>query len=53
MKEDCFIDLIKKTLPESAHFIGDDTAYIHKKDLIITQDTLIENVHFRKSSTSP
>ena len=53
MKEDCFIDLIKKTLPESAHFIGDDTAYIHKKDLIVTQDTLIENVHFRKSSTSP
>ncbi len=53
MKEDIFIDLIKKTLPESAHFIGDDVAYIHKKDLILTQDTLIENVHFRKSTISP
>jgi thiamine-monophosphate kinase len=53
MKEDLFIDLIKKTLPESARFIGDDTAYIHKKDLIITQDTLVENVHFRKDKISP
>lgn len=53
MKEDLFIDLIKKTLPESAHFIGDDTAYVFKKDLIITQDTLIEDVHFRKSTISP
>ncbi|OGH95829.1 MAG: thiamine-phosphate kinase [Candidatus Melainabacteria bacterium GWF2_32_7] len=53
MKEDLFIELIKKNLPESAHFIGDDTAYVHKKDLILTQDTLIEDVHFRKSTISP
>lgn len=53
MKEDLFIDLIKKMLPESAHFIGDDTAYVHKKDLILTQDTLIEDVHFRRSTISP
>jgi len=53
MKEDLFIDLIKKMLPESSHFIGDDTAYVHKKDLILTQDTLIEDIHFRKSTISP
>lgn len=53
MKEDLFIELIKKALPESAHFIGDDTAYVFKKDLIITQDTLVEDVHFRKSTISP
>lgn len=53
MKEDLFIDLIKNSLPESAHFIGDDTAYVHKKDLILTQDTLIEDIHFRKSTISP
>lgn len=53
MKEDIFIDIIKNSLPESADFIGDDTAYIPKKDLILTQDTLIEDVHFRKSSISP
>ena len=53
MKEDIFIDIIKKALPESSHFIGDDTAYVHEKDLILTQDTLIEDVHFRKSTISP
>jgi len=52
MKEEFFIDLIKNILPESSDYIGDDTAYIHKKDLILTQDTLIEDVHFRMSTTS-
>ena len=53
MKEDLFINIIKDSLPESADFIGDDTAYIPKKDLILTQDTLIEDVHFRKNTISP
>jgi len=53
MKEDFFIEIIKETLPESSRFIGDDTAYIPEKDLILTQDTLIEDVHFRKSTISP
>ncbi len=53
MKEDYFLEIIKKTLPESADFIGDDTAYIAEKDLILTQDTLIEDIHFRKSTISP
>ena len=53
MKEDNFINIIKKTLPKSAPYIGDDTAYIAEKDLILTQDTLIEDVHFRKATISP
>lgn len=53
MKEDLFINIIKKSLPESADFIGDDTAYVPKKDMILTQDTLIEDVHFRKTTISP
>jgi len=53
MKENMFLEIIKKTLPESACFIGDDTAYIAEKDLILTQDTLIEDVHFRTSTISP
>ena len=53
MKEDIFINLIKNTLVESAQYIGDDTAYIEEKDLILTQDTLIEDVHFRKNTISP
>ena len=53
MKEDSFIEIIKELLPESAGLIGDDTAYIADKDLILTQDTLIEDVHFRKATISP
>lgn len=53
MKEDLFINIIKEKLPQSARYIGDDTAYIIEKDLIITQDTMIEDVHFRMSTISP
>lgn len=52
MKEDNFINLIKKILPESSMYIGDDSAYISEKDLILTQDTLVEDVHFRSSTIS-
>lgn len=53
MKEDKFIGLIKNLLPESSPYIGDDTAYIEEKGLILTQDTLVEDVHFRMSTISP
>jgi len=52
MKEDFFIEIIKTTLPESARYIGDDTAYVEEKDLVLTQDTLIEGVHFRQTTIS-
>ncbi len=53
MKEDVFINLIKDTLPESREFIGDDTAFIEDKGLVLTQDTLIQDVHFRLETISP
>lgn len=53
MKEQKFIDLITEMLPESARYIGDDTAFISEKDIIITQDTLIEDVHFRLNTIPP
>lgn len=40
-------------MPGSAGYIDDDTAYIPEKDLILTQDTLIEDVHFRLKTTTP
>ncbi len=53
MKEDFFINLIKETLPESRQFIGDDTAFIEDKGLVLTQDTLIQDIHFRLETISP
>lgn len=53
MKEEIFLDIIRRTLPESACYIGDDTAFIPEKDLILTQDTLVEDIHFRLSSITP
>lgn len=53
MKEDKFINLIKNILPESSGYIGDDTAFIEEKGLILTQDTLVEDVHFDMSFISP
>ncbi|HSA06189.1 MAG TPA: thiamine-phosphate kinase [Candidatus Gastranaerophilales bacterium] len=53
MKEETFLNIIKSILPESVKYIGDDTAYIPEKDLILTQDTLIENVHFRHNTINP
>ncbi len=53
MKEDTFIKIIKNALPSSEDYIGDDTAFIKEKDMVITQDTLVEDVHFRTSTISP
>lgn len=53
MREEQFIDVIKQALPQSAGYIGDDTAYIPEKDLILTQDTLIEGIHFKQETISP
>ncbi len=52
MKEDIFINIIKNALPSSKDYIGDDTAFIKEKDMVITQDTLVEDMHFRTATTS-
>ena len=49
MKELEFIEIIKKTLSDSS-LIGDDTAFW--EGLALTQDTLIEDVHFRLKTIS-
>ena len=50
MKELDFIEIIKNTLADSS-FIGDDTAFV--EGFAMTQDTLIEDIHFRLKTTSP
>lgn len=50
MKELQFLETIKSTLSDSS-LIGDDTAFW--EGLALTQDTLIENIHFRLSTTTP
>lgn len=47
MKELEFINIIKNTLTDSS-FIGDDTAFA--EGFVFTQDTLVEDVHFRLST---
>jgi len=50
MKELDFIEIIKNTLTDSS-FIGDDNAFV--EGFAMTQDTLIEDVHFRQNTTTP
>lgn len=51
MKEKVFIDLIKRTL--KSDYIGDDCAYLNDLDIVITQDNLIEGVHFLRKFITP
>ncbi len=50
-KEQQFLNIITKTLSDSS-YIGDDCAYLKEFGLYITQDSLVEDVHFELSSTS-
>lgn len=51
-KEEKFLNIIKSTLKD-ATFIGDDCAYIEEFNLTISQDTLIEDVHFSLEYMTP
>lgn len=51
MKEKELIQIIKSTL--NSDFIGDDCAYLPDLGIVITQDSLVEDVHFKLSYTSP
>jgi thiamine-monophosphate kinase len=63
MKEDVFLGIIRSALPESTQYLGDDTAWISeeglakggltKSGLILTQDALVEDVHFRTHTMNP
>ncbi|MCR4880766.1 MAG: thiamine-phosphate kinase [bacterium] len=49
------LSLIKKitSLIPDASYIGDDTAYLKESEMVVTTDTLVEDVHFRLKTTTP
>ena len=51
MKELEIISTIQKIL--SSEYIGDDCAYLEDLDLVITQDSLVEDVHFSRKFLTP
>lgn len=51
MKEKEFIEIIKTSL--KSNYIGDDCAYLKDLGITITQDSLVENVHFKMEFTTP
>jgi len=51
MKEKDFISIIKQTL--NSKYIGDDCAYLKDLRIVVTQDSLVENVHFSLNYFTP
>ncbi len=51
MREAIFLKLIEKTLSDS-QYIGDDCAKLVDEQLYVTQDTMVEGVHFDMNLTS-
>ena len=51
MREKDFITIIKQTL--NSKYIGDDCAYLEDLGIVVTQDSLVENVHFSLNYFSP
>lgn len=51
MKELEFIEIIKHTLAKST-YIGDDCAYLKDIGVVITQDSLVEDIHFSLKYTN-
>ncbi len=51
MKEKELIQIIKSTL--NSEYIGDDCAYLKSLGIVITQDSLVEDVHFKMDYMTP
>lgn len=51
MKELEIISTIQKIL--SSEYIGDDCAYLKDLDIVVTQDSLVEDIHFSRKFTTP
>ena len=45
MKEKEFLDIIKSTI--NPELIGDDCAYLEDLGIVISQDSLVEDIHFK------
>lgn len=52
MKELEFIEIIKQTLSKSS-YIGDDCAHLKELKIVITQDSLVEDIHFSRKFSTP
>lgn len=50
MKEKELIEIIKSTL--NSEYIGDDCAYIKDLGIVVTQDSLVEDIHFSLKYTN-
>lgn len=51
MKEQDFINIIKRQI--GTEYIGDDCAFLKDLGIVITQDSLVENVHFKLNWCTP
>lgn len=51
MKEKEFINTIKSVL--NSEYIGDDCAFLEDLGILVTQDSLVEDVHFRTDFATP
>ncbi len=51
MKEKEFINIIKNVL--QSDYIGDDCAYLKDLGIVVSQDSLVEDVHFKRDLISP
>ena len=51
MKEFDFINTISKIIGNS--YIGDDCAYLKDLGIVVSQDSLVEDIHFKTSFTTP
>ena len=49
MKELEFINIIKQQT--NSEVLGDDCAYIKDLQIVITQDSLVEDIHFKRNCT--
>ena len=52
MKELSFLKIIAEQLTDNT-LLGDDCAYLEELGIFVTQDTLVEDVHFSLDTTSP
>jgi len=52
MRELEFLDIIKKTLSKTSN-IGDDCAYLKDLEIVVTQDSLVEDIHFSRKFSTP
>ena len=51
MKEKEFISIIKDAL--NSDYIGDDCAYLKDLGIVVSQDSLVEDVHFKRNLITP